>query len=258
MEDDEDDYGDATDEQWLELVDEQFEANAESIRDEMWPEPSRCGFMKYLPCCNGRAGQLGTRSAAADKRLAALLADAAANKQEVAGLMLPEHGLWGPACNEALRTALGAGLRPASLQLSSALQREEDVVALAELVTAECGLETLTVSYCSVGLSGLRAIIEAARRCPTLRTVGLFAAGPRTDRWESLGCFTRGPQSEDCVLLLELLDVLKGRHEACEPLSCVHNEAFMDDVHGGGALLGLLGLDPDPTLGLDPAREGSG
>ena len=114
----------------------------------------------------------------------------------------------------------------------------EDAVELAELVSPDCGLTTLSVANGAVGLDGLRAIIAAARRCPTLSEVDLFNVGPRAERWESLGCFSRGPESEDCVLLLELWRVLRGNNAD----ACVRNEAFMDDVHGGGALLGHLSL----------------
>ena len=183
------------------------------------------------------ARQLGVRSAAADERLAALLAAATAGKQVVDGIDVPDGGVWGPASNAALRAALGAGLRPASLRLSGSIHREEDAVELAELVSPDCGLAELGMANCMVGPDGLRAVVAAARRCRTLRGVDLFNVGPRTESWESLGCFTRGPECEDCVLLLELHRLLRGRHAGA---AYVLNEAFMDDCHGGGALLGLL------------------
>jgi len=180
--------------------------------------------------------RLGAYSTSADERMAAQLVAAAADKRAVAGVMVDTDngGVWGPKSNAALHEALGAGLRPACLHLLGTLRREEDVIELAELLPAMCGLEKLVVAYSYVGLSGLRAIIAAARRCTTLHTVDVFNCGPRTERWESLGCFTQGPTSEDCALLLELHRVLKGRNEE---QGGVRNEAFMDDVHGGGALL---------------------
>lgn len=188
--------------------------------------------------------RLGAYSAAADERLAAQLVASAADQQAVGGVLVENGGVWGPRCNAALRSALVAGLRVASLQLTSTLWREEDAVELAELLSPACGLETLCVAYGMVGLGGLRAIIAAARRCPTLHTVDVFNCGPRTEQWDSLGCFSReGPESEDCQLLLELHQVLRGRRpEMVSNEGCVRNEAFMDDVHGGGALLGHLSL----------------
>lgn len=192
--------------------------------------------------------RLGAYSAAADERLAPQLTASAADLRAVGGVLVDDGGVWGPRCNAALRSALSAGLRVASLQLSSTLWREEDTIELAELLSPACGLETLSVASGMVGLGGLRAILAAARRCPTLHMVDLFACGPRTEQWESLGCFTRGPECEDCQLLLELHHVLQSRgHADAWPRlgECVvRNEAFMDDVHGGGSLLGTLGLDP--------------
>lgn len=187
------------------------------------------------------AVRLGAYSTAADERMATKLAQAARHQQDVMGVVVLDGGVWGPKSTAALREALGAGLRPLHLQLSNTARREEDVIEIAELVSAECGLMTLGMAFGMVGLAGLRAIIAAARRCPTLHTVDLFASGPRTERWDSLGCFSQGATSEDCVLLLELHHVLKGRPHGEGNGAGVRNEAFMDDVHGGGALLhGLL------------------
>ena len=66
----------------------------------------------------------------------------------------------------------------------------------------------------------------------------VFCTGPRSSKWASLGCYTWSgrdtgvPMSADCVLLLALHKVLKERGGG------VQNEAFIDDVNGGGALLG--------------------
>ena len=149
-----------------------------------------------------------------------------------------DGGVWGPACTAALGALLANGLRLRRLHVSGVLWREADLIELLALITHDSPLTDLNLSNGMVGLGGLQAVLETARRCERLARIDLFNVGPRLEgKWESLGCFTGGAESEDCVLLLELHCLLRDRG------GVVLNEAFMDDCNGGGALLASCG-DP--------------
>lgn len=185
-------------------------------------------------------GPLKAYSDAADERLATTVRYACRKSrwepvhdklwEVLPTLYMEDGGAWGPLCTAELCKAMEAGMRLSVLWLPSCLWRAIDAVFLIDdCITPECGLTTFVATNGEIGIEGLEALVEAARRCTTLRCVDLFHVGPSTEQWESLGRGTRR-ESEDCKLLLELYTALRGRG------GYLRNEAFMEDFEGGGAL----------------------
>ena len=180
---------------------------------------------------------------ACDSRMALRLKKVIAADQDPKHLDVRQQGcsgFWGPTCNQTIRD-MGGLIEPftETCHFWHSIIRQEDFVDLMELITPSSTFTKLSFTQCTVGLSGLRALIEAVKRCESITEVCLFNVGPRKEGkegWESLGCHT-AQENDDCVLLRELFHVLWKRGGGIE------NEAFMDDCSGGATLRHVVALE---------------
>jgi len=113
--------------------------------------------------------------------------------------------------------------------------------AIAKL-RGQAAIRHLGLANNMVGLDGLRSIIACAENCSSLVSVDLFNTGPWVDGG-SIGCF-KEKDDADVLLLQELWTILhshvrKTKIQDVSSACPVQNEAFMDDVNGGGVLLHL-------------------
>jgi hypothetical protein len=161
------------------------------------------------------------------------------------------YGMFGSECLAAVKAGFENGATCGCISLQGVVSDENVFAELIEILVRysdQSPIHTLAVPNNTVGLKGLAAILKLAKINGKLDYVDLFNAGPRSVEglWASLGCFTKGPDDlqdgeemgEDCRLLLELHRQLK--KNGTDRTRPVMNEAFYDDVNGGGALMSSM------------------
>lgn len=148
--------------------------------------------------------------------------------------LLVSNVAWGARTTETWVRAMEAGkCKLDRLSIQSSISSTDHVRCLLDAIPKETRLQNVGLAGNHVGIDGLRSFVDAVKRCTSIRSLDLFDIGPYMDG-ASLGCFVPDEGREDVVLLRELYQNVEPRRGS------IFNEAFMEDCHGGGALLGIM------------------